>query len=207
MGRPTWTCIFGNTPSAIFFYGECIHSPLHTEPTILTPICPPRIANDPILEPIFFTPTSYAYKMVMYWRIRVVEDKDAPGVEMKQPGIDSTCHRTSLINFCHHVELPMDLSVLSNHVTRIVCDRTTMSFVDRWFTGATNVDGCAFIVTGLVQLASLFRKALLIHVLVHSQRITPMASACFRSTVQYYLYRVMYIRPLSFAENFMTICQ
>jgi hypothetical protein len=40
MGRPTWTCIFGNTPSAIVFYGECIHSPLHTEPTILTPICP-----------------------------------------------------------------------------------------------------------------------------------------------------------------------
>lgn len=34
-------------------------------------------------------------------------------------------------------------------------------------------------------LASLFRKAILIHVLVHSQRITPMASACFRSTVQY----------------------
>jgi hypothetical protein len=138
----------------------------------------------------------------------------------------------------------MDLSVLNNHVTRIVCDRTTMFFVDWWFTGATNIDGCAFIVGGLVQLplqhhhgsvcltilsqvsncrplhfwthlttkafhlwstlkmkkthtidpldpveghylASLFRKALLIHVLVHSQRITPMASACFRSTVQY----------------------
>lgn len=142
----------------------------------------------------------------------------------------------------------MDLSVLNNHVTRIVCDRTTMFFVGWWFTGATNVDGCAFVVSGLVQLplqhhhgsvcltilsqvsncrllhfwthlttkafnlwstlkmkkthainpldfsgrtlqktylASLFRKAILIHVLVHSQRITPMASACFRSTVQY----------------------
>jgi hypothetical protein len=85
----------------------------------------------------------------------------------------------------YHVELPMDLSVLNNHVTRIVCNRTTMFFVGWWFTGATNVDGCAFIIGGLVQLASLFRKALLIHVLVHSQRITPMASACFRSTVQY----------------------
>lgn len=46
----------------------------------------------------------------------------------------------------------MDLSVLNNHVTRIVCNRTTMFFVGWWFTGATNVDGCAFIIGGLVQL-------------------------------------------------------
>lgn len=124
-----WCILLGHSPSAVIFYTQIV--PVHCDPeeAWLSPVSPPTVPSNPILDSVLHSPADNCDFVVNSWdQFGLRENTSSVGFEFKV-SVNTAWNGSSSVDLGFHFVSTFDTSILSNFPDWIFRLSPTVSFV------------------------------------------------------------------------------
>jgi hypothetical protein len=105
-----------NSPRTISFNVEVVDSSDESKGSSFSPVGPPRIPDDPILSPVFFSPTSDTNIVIKFNSSSLINEDARSIVSKVVSNCDSASDWSSLVDLIHHISFSLQSTIFLDSI-------------------------------------------------------------------------------------------